>query len=329
MSAITLFQSQVPAHLVALRSVGDDAMFSVPRSGPRFPKIGMRGKVWRIKRDDEEKPVLENGAPAPVIYVAFVAAREGFARTLYDREYDPNNESKVLCFSLDGVKPHEKSAAPQCTSCAACPKNKVGSKVTEQGKKTRACGMRKDVLVVPCDGQGNVLDESPYLLTLPAVSAYNLDRYAGDVKKASGGAANIMSVVTSLQFNIDAAFPEVQFNAVQFLSPAGAAALVKIVGSDDVQQFLGGEVGTPAEEAAEPQVTSAPAPAPAPAPVPQEQPKKRGRKPKEDAPNVFSAAPAPQPATVSTPAPVPTPAPQAAPASNTRALIMSSWGKPQ
>lgn len=243
-SALDTLLENLPAHIAAFVP-DDDAVFAVGDSLPVLPRLSLRGKVWRyVDVDGTETPMVdEEGSPRAAIYVALVDARPNVSRYYFKNAYDPDVQEGAACFSVDGVRPHEKSPEPQAASCALCPMNRVGSKITEGGKKTRACGMKKDIVVAPCSPKGHVSESAiPVRLGLPAVSAFNLDRLVKETRTKSGGKLSIRSLVLKLTFNIESAFPEVQFTPVALLDAESISKLEHMKHDDAVVAWVGGAV---------------------------------------------------------------------------------------
>lgn len=306
---VALFKNQPPAYLQKLRTQSDDAFTAGGAQGPRFPRLGIRGKVFRIKDGENETPLTIDGDPVTTLYVAFVAGRKAFSRAFYEGEYDPDTKSSVVCFSTDGIAPHSQAQSPQCDMCAKCPQNVKGSKVAG-GRKMRACSMKKDVLVVAADAEGNIVDATPHLLSLPAVSAFNLDRHVKDIKKHSNDTVQLQQLVTSLRFDIDAEYPELVFDSVCFLSAKATDTLAELAAHDDVAEFLEGDVPELAGDGD----------AQAAAEVEKPKATRRGRKAKAD----VEATPDVAPKVEVTPPPQ-LPAQQTA-AKSVRDMVRTGWG---
>lgn len=299
--------AKMPAHIAAFAAAaGDDDVFSMGATGPRLPRLGIKGKVWHwTGLDGETQPIVDPDTEDPIssLYVALADSRKATSRHYYASAYEPDAKVPAACFSLDGIKPHEKSPDPQATSCAMCPQNQVGSRVSEQGKKMRACGMKKDIVVVPVSRKGDVVvDENgmpqPTRLSLPAVSAFNLDRLVKDWKVKTGGKVSVRAIVIKLSFNVESAFPEVVFTPVGFLSDEALHALEGVRADEAVREWIDGDAAA-VEELTDGDATPAPAPsgtvAPADEPeAPAPAPKRSRRKPKADpAPAAEKPAPAP------------------------------------
>lgn len=263
--------ANLPAHIVAFSAAaaGEDDVFSMGATGPRLPRLGIKGKVWHWTGLDGETSAVvdpETGDPVSSLYVALADSRKATSRHYYTSAYEPDTKTPAACFSLDGIKPHEKSPDPQATSCAMCPQNAVGSKVSDQGKKMRACGMKKDIVVVAVSRKGDViLDENglpqPARLSLPAVSAFNLDRLVKDWKAKTGGRVSVRAIVIKISFNVESAFPEVTFTPIGLLTDDALAAMNDVREDEAVRDWIDG--GTTAVE----DLTDGDAPAPAPAPA--------------------------------------------------------------
>lgn len=306
-NALALLQAQLPANLAALMPLagGDDLSSGV--SGG-YPVISIRGAKWRMVEGGEEKPIYMPGTTdlAPAIRVVLLKANPNVSKTFYAGAYVEGSDAKPDCTSADGIRPDADSAKPQCETCAACPHNQWGSKITPSGSKTKACADVRRMAILPSED----LNHPPILLRVPAASLADLAAYGKQLKKVGVPYAG---VVTKLSFDAQAAYPKIVFAFERPLSADEVNVVVQRLGDPTVEDVIAGVMPElPATEGAAPAQTAAAAPAaprrraaaPAPAPV------------QAAAPAVATAAaPAPAPATViqMPAAPAPAPAVQAEP----------------
>jgi len=268
-----------------------------------FGVLSYRGKVWRIAYKGETiKLLTQEGDPVPAVRVIMLKAKPQLSKIYYAKQYEDGDDSAPDCFSMDGVTPDRSVKTPQCGTCAACPMNAWGSKITEAGKETKACSDSRRLAVVPANDIRNEALGGAMLLRVPAASLANLANYDAMLKKAN---AAYYGIVTRIGFDSDAAFPKLTFTydgpATEQLNASHAEAIIEMRKSDQITRILDEQVV--GEHSAVP-AAAAPAPAPAPAAaavapivVPEPAP--------APAPEPAAVAPAPAPAPVEAPAPAP------------------------
>jgi hypothetical protein len=279
---------QVPAHLakrIGQPSVLAQSISGGLTSGSDFPRISIKGSRFRIIEGGAET-VLES----TTLDVVIVGANPRLSKTFYAKQWTPDSEpSSPDCFSLDGIRPHSDSTAPQNDICAGCPQSAWGSKVTPLGQQIKACSDLKRLAVVAADDPSGPI----YLLQVTPAALKGLNTYQKELSMR-GIAAEI--VRTRVSFDTDASFPKLKFGFGGFLDEATMAAVDDLFGSDKVKEITGEATGS------EPVAVPAPRPAPvraapAPAPAPKAEAPKRGfgakAAPEDEAP---APAPAPKPA---------------------------------
>lgn len=290
MSNIVPANIQVPAHLakrIGQPSVLAQSISGGLTSGADFPRISIKGSRFRIIEGGAET-VLES----TTLDVVVVGANPRLSKTFYAKQWTPDSEpSSPDCFSLDGIRPHSDSTAPQNDICAGCPQSAWGSKVTPLGQQIKACSDLKRLAVVAADDPSGPI----YLLQVTPAALKGLNTYQKELSMR-GIAAEI--VRTRVSFDTDASFPKLKFGFGGFLDEATMAAVDDLFGSDKVKEITGEATGS--EPVAVPAPRPAPvraAPAPAPAPAPKAEAPKRGfgakAAPEDEAP---APAPAPKPA---------------------------------
>lgn len=298
-----------------------------------FAVVSLRGKVWRIVHQGAERPIMRAGTnppePAASVDVVLVRANLGLSKVWYQGGYQEGQQDAPDCFSNDGVRPDRSVTTPQCASCAACPKNVWGSKVTEQGKPTKECSDSKRIAILPVaapeildlDSRLDTLENEMFggamLLRVPAASMADLAAYEGMMFQRQH---RLHGIVTRLSFDHTVAYPKIVFTPIRPLTPDEFGIVMDSRESAQVLEIIGGAVS--GEEAAQPATGTLQAAArqvqagtgyAAPPPV---QPTQQAQQ-AQPAP-VQQAQPAPaQPAPVQQ-APVQQPAPAAAPAAPSR-----------
>lgn len=290
---VPLNKTQLPAHLrrgsETARAVSLELAGGVTAG---FPIISYRGKVWRIRKSGEEVAYVDrNGDPIQSIEVVMVKSNKMPSKTFYKGKYKEGDQSPPTCWSSDGVKPDLGVKEKQHASCAACPRNAWGSRITDDGKKGRECSdVRRMAVVFADELRRKGTDSHLFLMRVPPASLNPLKDYAEKVLGPAG--VEYFAVVTRLGFDSQASHPKLTFrvatedDAPRFLSEEEYGAVLKLRDSEDAHRILsesaelaeagttGGDEGTAtvaaAEETPAPASTSKPAAKPKARPVDEE-----------------------------------------------------------
>jgi len=308
-----------PSALFAQSQVKADDMAA--GVGQSFAILSVRGKNWRLKFRGEETtlmrpPVTPGGppdGPRASVEVVIVKASPSIAKIFYKAGYVEGNSSPPECWSVDGVKPDPASPEKQCDTCAGCPHNVWGSKMTEAGKAGKACADSKRLVVAPIEDLRNELYGGPILMRIPAASLGDMANYSNGLQ-AQG--YPYYGVVTSLSFDLQVAYPKIVFSPVRALNDHEAAIVLELQNDHRTTRILSeavdqvrAEVSPPPAQipqvAPVPPATPAPTPAVAPAPVAQPTAWVPPATPPAPMAQPMAAAPPPPPVTVAPPPPPP------------------------
>jgi hypothetical protein len=271
MSNIVPSNIQIPAHLARL--VGKTSALSAALAGglsgaADFPRISIKGSRFRIVEGGAET-VLEDTKLSIIV----VGANPRLSKSYYAKQWTPDAEpSSPDCFSLNGLRPHPDSTDPQHSTCAGCPMDAWGSKITPMGTKIKACADQKRLAVVASNDPSG----PTYLLQITPAALKSLSAYQ---KELSMRGIPVEAVKTVISFDTDASFPKLTFKYGGFLDEDEYAAVEKLFDSANVLDITG-------ERETEPVAEVAPAPKPnlvaekpkaaAPAPAPVADEPKRG-----------------------------------------------------
>jgi hypothetical protein len=289
---VPLRAGQAPA-IFSSRNLPDMNAAAQQGLPPAFSVIGYKGRNWRIKHRGDEELVKDprTGAPVASLDVVIIGISPNISKQFYEKKYSEGDDASPDCYSVNGIAPEADSPKIQCQTCAACPQNVYGSRLTENGKKAKACQDSRRLAVVP---SGDIENESfggPMLLRLPPMSLSSLAKYSNELTRF---AAQPYMVETILSFDYDVAYPLLTFKAAGWLSDEQARSVAeqldnplvdRILNSGAVEQAAQAQEtvsalsgGRPAQAfekpaatpvtPAQPQPTAAPAPAPAPAAEP-------------------------------------------------------------
>jgi hypothetical protein len=225
----------VPAAFTGRRVSG---MLDAARSGVQssFAVVGYKGKNWRLKYRGEENLVRDGqGRPMNDLEVVIVGIAPNVAKTFYAKAYADGDDNAPDCFSLDGISPDSNAPKKQNPTCGNCPNNQWGSRITDNGKRAKACADSRRIAVVP---RGDIENESyggPMLLRIPATSLPNLAGYADFLTRKG---ADVPWVGTKLSFDYDVAYPKLVFETTGFLSDAEAQAVLEAMENPLIERML-------------------------------------------------------------------------------------------
>lgn len=264
----------VPAHIaarIAARQQANTAPSAVMSAivggdGFAFPKVSIRAGRFRLVEDGVETPVGIN------LDVVIIGANPKVSKVFYAKPYDGSADGvRPDCFSNDGVRPDVSVQSPVNASCADCPHNVLGSKITPSGAKSKLCGDQRHLAVVPAADPSKI-----YALTISVAAMKNLRDYFKELQNFN---ANPEEVVTELGFDEQVSYPKVTFKRKGFVPERALARVDELVQSDDVKEAVRmvpprsrTGLAAPAAQAALPAAPAAPveaerAPTPAAAPA--------------------------------------------------------------
>lgn len=234
MSALIPFEkASLPADLASMFSaVGDDDLTSGISAG--FPVISIKGKVFHLSRGGEKTLITKpdsDDEPAASLELVILKANPNISKVYYINGYVEGADDKPDCYSNDGIAPAADAQTPQASKCAVCPHSQWGSKITESGKKSKACNDSRRLAVAPL-GQLN----DPMLLRVPATSLDPLKQYGDQIKKRG---LKYNAVGTKVGFDYTVAHPALTFKPMGMLPPDLLRQVVEMMDSDVVKDILG------------------------------------------------------------------------------------------
>ena len=202
---------KLPAHLRAAMKGEPENPFANAIGTGGFPMLSIKGKSFAVVRGDEREIIYQadGESPASRIPIIILAVNPNRSKIYYKTGYVEGSTDKPDCYSNDGIAPARDAEKPQCKTCAACPWNEWGSRISESGQKVKACtdSMR---LAVASPDQIN----DPVLLRVPAASLKALGQYGNQLAKRH---MQPEMVVTSLSFDFTVSHPQLTFKAVGFV----------------------------------------------------------------------------------------------------------------
>ena len=103
-----------------------------------------------------------------------VRSNENLSKTYYKGKYTEGDNSKPNCWSASGVAPDPNVPNPVSSKCQGCPMNAWGSRVSDEGKKQKACSDVRRMAVIMdheleaiVEGEKDIDDADVFLLRVP------------------------------------------------------------------------------------------------------------------------------------------------------------------
>lgn len=254
--------AQTPSYLQAFQSqMGKNLVVG----GAGRNRIGLKGNRFRLIVNGQEEGIVDEN----YLDVVIVGAAPGVSRIFYADKYDPKAETKAspTCYSREGVRPEADSKNVQSDKCQTCPQNEKGSRITEDGNKTRACGFFKRLaLILPSDPsrvfQLDCKSMSIFGEGKAAQNKFTLGEYG---KKLATRGLDPAHLITRLSFDTDSSVPKVLFSPTRYLDQDEAPLVADVVKGDEVKAIL--EITAHTTDLSHEVDAPEEAPAPAPAPV--------------------------------------------------------------
>lgn len=245
----------LPAHI---RALGVDDDWVSGQSGG-FPVLSIKSKVFHIHRGDDVEMISRQDdpdEPASAIEVVILRANKGVARVYYEKPYEEGSDDKPSCYSNDGVAPADDAEDKQSSTCATCPHSQWGSRITESGKKGKACSEVKRLAVA-----SPALINDPMLLRVPPTSLKPWDEYVGKLVKRGLSPAQ---VVTKIGFDHNVSHQVLTFRPMGFVTAEMATEIGEVRQTKIVDDIVAGgqPVPAPAKPAPEPEPEPEPTPEP-------------------------------------------------------------------
>lgn len=198
-----------------------------------FPVLSIKGSKFALVKGGEREVIRnpQTGDIASSIDVVIVGYNPQVSKIYYEGKYVDGTNDKPDCYSNDGISPAADAESPQSKKCATCPHNAWGSRITDDGKKAKACADSRRIAVAAPD-QIN----EPMLLRVPPTSMKPLGEYQ---KMLANRNLAVQTVVTKLSFDEDSSSPLLVFKPVGLCDADMLAEVVEINKDDIVKQITG------------------------------------------------------------------------------------------
>lgn len=195
--------------------------------GESVNRISLKQSRFRLIVGGEQVRVLDE----PYMDVVVLRTNPHTSRAFYKQKYDPGAEDQApTCYSDDGIYPNPDAREKQAVSCANCPMNQWGSKISEvSGKKIKACQEVKRMAIVPASNPS----APAFQLNVPAASMNLWGTFVRTLNQASP-AVPYNGIVTRMRFDSESDFPRLQFEPVSWLTDEQYAVVRERYESDEV-----------------------------------------------------------------------------------------------
>lgn len=234
-------------------------------------RIGLKGNRFRQVINGQEVGVWEEN----YLDVIIVGVVPTVSRLYYAGKYKQGGDNAPpTCYSVDNIVPNDDVIQKQSPKCETCPQNIKGSRVTDDGHQTKACGyFRRMAVILPGDTTLYYVDIKAMGLfgdSYKQLNKFSMNDYA---KYLNTHGVDASVLVTRLSFDTDHSVPKLLFQPLRFLDVDEAAAVRQIGEGNEVQEYLtinmktvdiSQEQAAPDTDVPEPDATQA-APAAAPA----------------------------------------------------------------
>jgi hypothetical protein len=176
-------------------------------------RISIKGRVFRKIVSGKEQSVNTDNH----MNVIFVKLAHDASRTFYSSTYKEGSKVAPVCWSADSKVPSAEVPFPCASSCSECPNSVKGS---GQGGQGTACKLSwRTAVVLANDPEGDV-----YQLVLPATSAFGKEEngrwpFRPYIQMLANNNVSAGSVVTKMQFDINAPVPRLLFSPVEAVAP--------------------------------------------------------------------------------------------------------------
>jgi hypothetical protein len=187
-----------------------------------FGVLSYKGKSWSVRYHGQNHPIWSYDAygrpigTVQALEVVILNVSPTLAKTYYEAGYVDGSSEAPDCWSPNAIVPDPSSRKLQAKTCAICPKNRFGSKITDNGSQSKACQDHKRMAIVPSGDMKNETFGGPMLLRAPPASLTGLLDYADKVKRTGW---EWYALVTQLSFDPEKAFPLIKFHEVRPLNP--------------------------------------------------------------------------------------------------------------
>ena len=221
--------------------------------------MAFKGKVWTLRYQGVDTPLMRDDGDGPrgSIEVILVDAAAAVSKIYYKNGWIDGSTEAPDCWSGNGVTPDASVKAKVNPTCADCPMNAWGSKVTEAGKNSKMCADSRRTAIVPLNDIENDMFGGPMLLRVPAASLKDLAAYG---KILNSYDVPYYAAATRISFDAKESFPKFVFSPMRPLTEAEAIRVKGLRMDKRVKTVLNetADTATVGANAAQPDVKTSP-----------------------------------------------------------------------
>lgn len=218
----------LPAYLQNLpsRNLAQTAISNVGQGNP--PYLSIEGNRFTLV------DVAGNTIPIQTLHVdvVIVDVNDHVSKIYFDpsKPYDPNTPTPPLCFSDNGIAPSINAGHPQAPTCASCPNNVWGSKISQMGSAVKACAdQQKIAIYVPEYSDGL------FLLRIPPGSFIN---WRGYMAKFAGAGLDPDRVITRISFQ-QGVMGTLMFQSPGYITEQQVGTIAKMIEAKAADGIIG------------------------------------------------------------------------------------------
>jgi hypothetical protein len=173
------------------------------------------------------------------IVCIFVGANDHYSKAYFKEKYQPGRSVSPDCASANGVTPDSSIKNPICDTCAKCPKNVFGSKISEFGKKIKECPDKIRTVVYLPQVTGDI---KLFRFDIPPASFSAVKGYWK--KLQMGGIPYLGAVLTKICFDPNSQYAQLLFAIPNngILSEADYLKIKEIRKDPEIERLLKMEV---------------------------------------------------------------------------------------
>jgi hypothetical protein len=207
------------------------------------PSLSPGGRKWTLSVNGEDTvlqrkdPKTGDTSPVQIMRVVVLDWNPQRGRAYYSGGYDPDKPGVPVCWSDNGIKPHDRVTDKQDAGkgCAACPQAQKNSKVSENGKGVRACSEHRMLALVPSSKldfdilRMKISITSDWDAKSPQHEAegwYGWSNYMDVLRARMPNQTHTARVVTKMKFDDAVDYPKVLFG---FDRPTNPEELAKLM----------------------------------------------------------------------------------------------------
>lgn len=226
--------AQLPAHLQGQGTgVGTALMAAI---GDMRNRISLKGNRFRQVMNGQEIGVWDEN----YLDVIIVGVVPTVSRLFYKDKFSQTGDNKPpTCYSVDNITPADDVHQKQSDKCATCPQNIKGSRTSEDGFQSRACGFfRRLVIILPGDPTLYYIDVKAMGLfgdSQKERNLYNLNDYA---KFLNTNGVDASVLVTRLSFDTDESVPKLFFKPARYVEPDEWEDVKTVTDGGQVTEYL-------------------------------------------------------------------------------------------